>query len=223
QVSFTALATAAAKVNMLAGPAGAGPAGAGAEGSAATGWYLQVLGAGGFTGSSSYDVIQMQIDLGQVTEPDYYDLGGYSEVLVPSFGVPAGVLYITDRELCYSPQGGYQIMMFFVSSVPSYADCNCGVTFFGSLTIEEFGTELTDVVSGGISAYLSGWKGCTCYCCEDVDGDGQEDDWVVDCAKAKLSLEFEVIVGSLMSSRLNDIVQQAEARRLQDMTGPGER
>jgi hypothetical protein len=208
-VNFTAVTTAAGKMSMLAGPSGA----------PATGYYLQILGGGDMTGGGAYDVILLQVDLGDVTEPDYYSLGGFAEVLSPAYSVPAGLYYITDRERCYHPQAGYQTMMFMVSSEPTIAECNCGVTFFGSLTLEQFGTELTDVVSGGISSYLAGWKGCTCTCCEDVDGDGQDDDFVVDCAKAKLSLDFEVVVGSLLSSKMGDMLNPADEQRLRELTG----
>jgi len=56
----------------------------------------------------------------------------------------------------------------------------------------------------------------SCSCCEDLDGDGQEDDWVVDCAKARLRIDFRVIVGSLMSGQMSDGLRSADELRFQD-------
>jgi hypothetical protein len=75
--------------------------------------------------------------------------------------------------------------------------CNCGITNFGNLVLEEYGEALTDVVSGGIVADLAGWNGCECSCCEDTDHDGQDDDYVVSCAKARVDVDFRFLVGSL--------------------------
>ncbi len=204
--TFTAFTTAAATTGAVKGRPGA----------SATGSFLDVLGGTMGLGTPTYEYIQMQVDLGLVTGPGYYDLGGFGEVMSPAYSVPAGVYYLTNRERCYNPASGYRDMIFIVSSDPEAAPCNCGITSFGSLVIEEFGTDLTDVVSGGIYADLVGWTNCTCYCCEDVDGDGQEDDWVVDCAKARLSLDFEVIVGSLLSGEAADQMRSAGERRLEE-------
>jgi hypothetical protein len=88
-------------------------------------------------------------------------------------------------------------MNFFVTD-RSDPPCNCGLTNFGSLFLEAgYGTALTDLVSGAIVADLVGWNGCECWCCADVDQDGQEDDYVVSCAKAQVHMDFRMLVGSL--------------------------
>ena len=66
---------------------------------------------------------------------------------------------------------------------------------------------------------LAGYTNCTCYCCEDVDGDGQEDDWVVDCAKARLSIDFEVVVGSLMGAKAGEDLRSRGELRVREVTG----
>jgi hypothetical protein len=86
--------------------------------------------------------------------------------------------------------------------------CNCGITNFGSLVLEEYGEGLTDVVRGGIVSDLAGWNGCECWCCADVDGDGEEDDYVVSCARAHVDVDFRFLVGSLYK------VTPGAARRL---------
>jgi hypothetical protein len=207
QSTFTAFMTAAGFVNPTPHEAGG----------SATGSYLEVLATAVEFGSATYEYIFMDIDLGLVDGPDYYNLGGYGEVTSPAYSVPAGVYYLMNKEKCYHPDAGYMPMSFLVSSEPSIAPCNCEIVNFGSLVLEEFGTELTDVLSGGISADLAGWNTCDCYCCEDVDGDGQEDDWVVDCARARLSLDFEVIVGSLMSQSVREKASLARERRAREV------
>jgi hypothetical protein len=45
----------------------------------------------------------------------------------------------------------------------------------------------------------------------------------VDCARVKLSLDFEVIVGSLLSSKTADMIEAAESRRIRDFAVTGDR
>jgi hypothetical protein len=210
QYSFDSYMVAADLMDLMA----SGPGGA------KTGTYLQVIGATGFYTAPTYEAVNLQIDLGLVTGAGYYDMGGYSEVLSQDYSIPAGVYYLTNKERCYNPASGYMDMIFLVISDPDGVGCNCGITDFGSLVLEQFGTGLTDVVSGGIYADLAGYTNCTCYCCEDLDGDGQEDDWVVDCAKARLSLDFEVVVGSLMSGASREGLRQAGEVRLREVRNP---
>lgn len=146
-----------------------------------------------------FDGIEMEIDSALVQGPGDYALGSIFGVSCSDYNVKAGVAYSTSREKCYDPEYGYSSGMVFVIGRDSGdAPCNCGITDYGSVVFEEFGTELTDVLAGKIFCYgLAGWKTCHCSCCEDLDGDGEEDDWVVDCAKAYLTIEFRVLVGSL--------------------------
>jgi hypothetical protein len=213
QLTFTSDNAAAGLMNLLAGELG----------DRATGSFLQVIGVTGGYITPTYELINMQIDLGLVTGPGYFNLGGYSEVLSPAYSIPAGVYYLTNKEKCYHPDAGYQDMIFLVTSDPDGIPCNCGITAFGSLVLEQFGTGLTDVVSGGIYADLAGYTNCTCYCCEDVDGDGEEDDWVVDCAKARLSIDFAVVVGSLMEGKTSENLRSTGELRVSETTGSKDR
>lgn len=186
----------------------------GSQAGGAAGSFLEVIGAVG--SFSTYEVVNLVIDLGMVTDAGYYNMGGYSEVLSPAYNLSAGVYFYTSKEKCYHPDTGYLDMFFLLISDPDGADCNCGITDFGNLALDEFGTDLTDVVTGGIYTDLSGFKNCTCYCCEDVDGDGQEDDWVVDCARVRLSLNFQVVVGSLLTPSPAAGFREAGAERMRE-------
>lgn len=136
------------------------------------------------------DVITLNIDPALVTGPGEYALGGVAGVGCPAYNVVAGILYLTYRKAC-----DLGFTLFAIITLPEAQPCNCGITRYGSVIFEEFGTELTDVLAGGIYCYgLAGT--CECRCCEDLDGDGQEDDWVKDCAKAKMTIEFRVLMGS---------------------------
>jgi hypothetical protein len=93
-------------------------------------------------------------------------------------------------------------MTFMVEGYTQYAPCNCGITAYGSVFLEEYGESLTNPIQGGVTADLAGSKICECYCCADVDGDGQPDDWVTSCARARLNLTFRVLVGSMYESAM---------------------
>jgi hypothetical protein len=143
------------------------------------------------------DVVQMLISTERVQGPGIYSLGDLTRLLTHDEADCAPV-YMTGRHYCYDPDDGTtSAMTFSISGDPVKEGCNCGITDFGNLYIEEpFGIELAEVVRGGITAYLPGWKTCHCWCCEDSDGDGQEDDWVAECARAYINLNFVVLMGS---------------------------
>lgn len=149
-------------------------------------------------GTPRTDVVQLVIALDQVQRPDVYELGDANEAGMGT-GAAAGALYATVRETCFDPNDQIQgALVFSVYGDPDDQECNCGITDYGDLFIDDpYGTELTDVISGGFDPELSGSNTCRCYCCEDMDGDGQEDDWFVDCARAKLNVNFKVLVGSM--------------------------
>lgn len=49
----------------------------------------------------------------------------------------------------------------------------------------------------GSGTYCSIEQTCSCWCCADTDGDGQEDDWVTSCSRAELNLTFNSLLGTM--------------------------
>ena len=47
----------------------------------------------------------------------------------------------------------------------------------------------------------------------EVGEDGEEDDWIVDCARAYVSLEFRFLVGSLTNSGMAQQLRRPAQRR----------
>jgi hypothetical protein len=157
--------------------------------------FSVIIGAGTRSGGGTQDILQIVINPNMVDGPGYFALGSGIEATCPGYNVAGGVFYQTTRVLCTYESYTYQ--MDFMITERSEPACNCGVTNFGSLVLEEYGEALTDVVSGGIVSDLAGWNTCECWCCEDTDDDGQEDDYVVSCAKAHVDVDFRFLVGSL--------------------------
>jgi hypothetical protein len=149
-------------------------------------------------GSPLTDVIQIIISTERIQAPGVYSLGD-PLYLFAAGGPDAAPAYVTARQYCYDPDyGTSSAMVFSINGDPSFQLCNCGITNFGALYVEEpYGTDLTDVVRGALTAYLPGSTTCSCWCCDDVDGDGQEDDWVTGCARARVEVNFVALVGSL--------------------------
>jgi hypothetical protein len=147
----------------------------------------------------NYDTITLMFNLSEVDEPDAYNLGG-TNLLTPGGGVPVAAMLTTSRFSCQPPVGGSQPMSFATfdySAYPDQAVCDCGVTFRGTVVVDEWGTALTEaVVCEVFSGELVGYRNCGCICCEDTDGDGQADDYVAECARARINLQFVGLVGS---------------------------
>lgn len=154
-----------------------------------------VIDLAGLLPGGGNDMVEIAINPNVVNGPGFYDLACIVEAVCPGYNVAGGVAYQTERFTCTGPdQTAYPMSFFLVDR--SEPACNCGLTSFGSLVFEEYGENLTDVIRGGIVSDLAGWTGCECWCCDDVDGDGEEDDYVVACAKARLDLDFKILVGT---------------------------
>ena len=161
----------------------------------ATGLPFSVIIGAGTRSGGTQDILQVVINPNMVDGPGYFALGSGIEATCPGYNVAGGVFYQTNRVVC--TYDTYTYPVDFMITHRSDPACNCGITNFGSLVLEEYGEALTDVVSGGIVSDLAGWNGCECWCCDDVDGDGQEDDYVVSCARAHVDVDFKFLVGSL--------------------------
>jgi len=156
--------------------------------------FSVIIGAGTRSGGTQ-DILQVVINPNMVDGPGYFALGSGIEATCPGYNVAGGVFYQTTRVVCTYDYSTYPMDFMIVDR--SDPACNCGITNFGSLVLEEYGEALTDVVRGGIVSDLAGWNGCECWCCADVDGDGEEDDTVVSCARAHVDVDFKFLVGSL--------------------------
>ena len=141
------------------------------------------------------DGVEIMINPNIVTGTGYFNLGSVIEVPCPGYNGAAAVSYLTERVHCTLEDVGTYPMTFFIAD-RSQPACNCGLTSFGNIVLNKYGRNLTDVIEGSIVSELAGWASCMCYCCEDVDGDGVADDYVVNCARARLELEFKVLVGT---------------------------
>ena len=167
--------------------------------------FSVIIAVGTLTGTD--DIVEIVINPNVVNDAGYFALGSVIEATCPGYNVAAGAFYHTARVTCTGPDMQSYPMDFLVVE-RTEPECNCGLTTFGSLVLEKYGENLTDLVRGGIVSDLAGWNGCECWCCDDVDGDGEEDDYVVSCAKAHVDVDFKFLVGSLYK------VAPGAARRL---------
>ena len=148
------------------------------------------------------DIVDVLIDPARLTSAGDHQLGGIIVAGCSGYDPKAGASYYTERRTCHNPEYGYDSAMVFADQgMPDYAACDCGITDYGSLTLDEYGPALTDAIDGLLVAHLAGSRRCDCYCCEDVDHDGAQDDWVVECARARVDVHLRVLVGSLTDSR----------------------
>ncbi len=181
------------------------------DGSSA-GQVIQMMGRDAREGAAN--MVLVELDPVLAGEPGLYNLGGMEDV---ACGKAAGtVIFQTERLKCTYPDVGQFPMVFSLTADPEFLACNCGITGTarGTAYLSDVGVQLTDLVAGSIDgATLAGWKGCECSCCEDLDGDGEEDDWIVDCARAYVSLEFRFLVGSLTNSGMAQQLRRPAQRR----------
>jgi len=144
------------------------------------------------------DIVDILIDPLVLTGSGDHALGGVMVAGCSGYYPKAGASYVTNRRECHDPDYGYEAPLVFANQgMPEFAACDCGITDYGSLALDEYGSQLTDPIDGLLVAYLAGSRSCTCSCCDDVDGDGDADDWVVQCARARVEVHLRVLVGSL--------------------------
>ena len=114
-----------------------------------------------------------------------FSLGDDDLVGCPGYQVVAGACYNTSINTCIAPDGeGPEEMSFNVSEEEL---CNCGITNFGSLYLDEVGIELGQIIQGKIVADLPGSANCQC-----------DPNWpkLPECAKANIDVEFRMLIGS---------------------------
>jgi hypothetical protein len=157
-----------------------------------------ILTIGGFVGdingSSIQNFDEIQIALKPGISAGNYSLGDWYEINCSS-SFDVGVSFNTDRPSCYSEDSDVNWLDFRVYEDVDEATCNCGITNFGSIYIDEIGNELTDVIKGKIVCDLAGSEVCFCNY-NDHDNDG-EPEWLLDCITARLDIDFKVLRGTL--------------------------
>ncbi|MFC1569032.1 carboxypeptidase regulatory-like domain-containing protein [bacterium] len=143
--------------------------------------------------SMARQTISFYIDVSRIKIPDHYKLGAYHDVGCANATTDMGVWLLDNNVTC---ENAAIPINFMLLGDPAAKGCNCNIIDGGDVYLEEFGSNLTDVISGGIKdATLAGWRTCGCNG-QDTDNDGQYDTWDVDCARARMDLEFRIIVGS---------------------------
>lgn len=99
----------------------------------------------------------------------------------------AGVIFHTNYQTCSNENWETDFLSFWIREDPDDAICNCGITNFGTLYIDEYGKELGDVIKGKIVCDLAGFHNCVC----------QYDDEGPACILAQLTIDFKILRGTL--------------------------
>ncbi len=157
---------------------------------------MTMLGTGVRGASNSdFDFVEIGLTSSLIEEAGNYPVGGIEYWGCSAFDVKCAVLFGTTLRLCRYEQTIDAPMVFSFYQDPDALGCNCGVTVPGDIFLTEWGTELGDVVAGAINLDLSGWKTCDCSG-SDSNDDGTNDEWEVDCAKVRISIDFRFLVGT---------------------------
>jgi hypothetical protein len=146
--------------------------------------------AGGMEGSTNYDVDLVEIGFkpSAIDGPGVYPCGSKPLFGCASSGVTATVSLLTGEEWCYDSTDGYGYMVFLFGGMSDAEICDCGITQPGNLYLTEWGEELGELVTGGVTVDLPGRANCSC-------SEG-EHGWEIECAKAHLNLDFKLPVGT---------------------------
>ncbi|MBN2104053.1 carboxypeptidase regulatory-like domain-containing protein [bacterium] len=113
-----------------------------------------------------------------------FTLGNDDLVGCPGYQVVAGAWFNTSINRCVPPDGDMPEDMDF--KVSENEACNCGITNFGSLYLDEVGLELGEIIQGKIVVDLPGSANCQC------GGPTRPPE----CAKASIDVEFRMLIGS---------------------------
>ena len=98
--------------------------------------FSVIIGAGTISGATQ-DILQVVINPNMVDGAGYFALGSGIEATCPGYNVAGGVFYQTERVVC--TYESYSYPMDFMIIERSDPACNCGITNFGSLVLEEYG------------------------------------------------------------------------------------
>jgi hypothetical protein len=160
------------------------------------GGIIQIVGVEGTFPDDFDDIVMIAITTDLLDGSPWYSLGGIEGAGCPATGVVATLFYATTRYMCHYTDGNDYAQAFSITYDPGDQHCNCGITDYGTVAFSEIGTELADPVKGHIIAgTLAGWKTCHCAC-KRRDQYGNCIESEVECARARLNLEFTTFVGT---------------------------
>jgi hypothetical protein len=126
------------------------------------------------------------LDQNVITGPGSYAIGGMDMIACPGTTIAASADFRTNRKFCKDPLTGMTGPMAFTYLEGGLSEpCNCAIDKPGSLYLEEYGKELTNVIQGAVVAPLAGWIKCECSV------GGKEE-----CARAYIDINFRILVGA---------------------------
>ncbi len=158
---------------------------------------LMTMLASGVRGSSNadYDFIEIGLTSSLIESAGSYPVGGPDYWGCSAFDIKCAAAFRTTSHFCRYEQTFDFPMLFSFFQDPEARGCNCGINAPGDIYLTDWGTELGDVVAGAVNIDLAGWKGCECSG-TDTNDDGKNDEWEVDCARVRVSLDFRLLVGT---------------------------
>lgn len=143
---------------------------------------------------SDYDATYIGFRATSISEAAEVSVGPIHEWPCDAQSRDAIVFFSTTRQHCYAPDVTAP-MTFTLDGNPDKPGCGCGISNPGSIYLTDWGTNLGDLVAGGMTIELPGWAGCYCDA-YDTDQDGTNDLYDVACARAHIEIDFRLLVGS---------------------------
>jgi len=142
-----------------------------------------------------FDACFIGLNQSRISEEGAVAIGGFENFGCPEQSAAVTVIFSTNRQHCTERNGTTPRLSFSFTGDTERSGCNCGIGTPGNIYLEKWGTQPGDLVIGSFVVNLAGWKRCSCIG-TDTNQDGKNDHWDVDCAQARLEIQFRVIVGT---------------------------
>ncbi len=155
--------------------------------------YSFAMGVRGST-QSDYDATYIGLRTSSIAGAGIVAVGAIHEWPCAAQSRSAIALVSTTRQHCTAPDVTAP-MTFTLDGDPDKPGCACGVTNPGQVYLTDWGTQLGDLVAGGLTVDLPGWASCYCDA-SDTNHDGINDHYDVACAHAHAQIEFRFLVGT---------------------------
>lgn len=155
---------------------------------------MQAIG-GRASSAGDYDYVQISLNSDIIDQAGDYRIGGLDYFGCSGLNAAAFIAFLTSRTKCTYEQSIQVPMQYILIDDPESFGCNCGASLNQSIYFTEWGTDLSDVIAGTFVVDLAGWNTCDCAG-DDTDGDGKDDQWDVSCAKARVEVDFRLLVGT---------------------------
>lgn len=162
---------------------------------------MQAIG-GRASSANDYDYVQISLNSDIIDQAGDYRIGGLDYFGCSGLNCAAFIAFLTSRTKCTFEQSIQMPMQYILIDDPESFGCNCGAGLNQSIYFTDWGTDLCDVIAGTFVVDLAGWNTCECSG-DDTDNDGKYDSWDVSCAKARVEVDFRLLVGTdyLVTSR----------------------